>query len=434
MPARWSRLHAALGLNPGELTYAMVERAVEDQVAEAEDLDWKRDLPPKVEEKLREFAKDVAAMANARGGLIIYGVAEDDGRAAAITGVVNNEGQRQRLRALAAQRVRPVVSGLEIFALDGETDQPGLVVVSVPASSDAPHIIGDQDRLGIPYRDGPETRWMSEHHLERAYADRLVRQRSDREALDHLLGEVRDQLSPVQPLWLMLAARPLAALPRLANSMEKERVLTLGRDALAVAHAVLSSNERRFEVLHSVDAEAWRNPKIGLRRWIVRGDHWAQAHERVEAVYIEIHYDGSSTFSVPLEKWHPIQAERGTCPVPTRVVECAIADGLSLASAHARLSGLETSVSLKLDLVRAAGEETPLRAVDDFTPIAGVRFGMAQVPGSRHVGRFVAVEAQVPATADGEYLREVARQVAYDCMHQFGVANLRLLNHQAPEG
>lgn len=65
-----------LGMTPCELVYAHVRAAVEQGVAEAEALDWKQALPPSDDRKRKEFAKDVAAMANARGRLIVFGVAE----------------------------------------------------------------------------------------------------------------------------------------------------------------------------------------------------------------------------------------------------------------------------------------------------------------------------------------------------------------------
>lgn len=52
----------------------MVDQAVVGGVAEAEDLDWKRDLPPERNLNQTDFPKDIAAMANNGGGVIVYGV------------------------------------------------------------------------------------------------------------------------------------------------------------------------------------------------------------------------------------------------------------------------------------------------------------------------------------------------------------------------
>ncbi|MFJ9675264.1 helix-turn-helix domain-containing protein [Streptomyces sp. NPDC101221] len=46
-----------------------------DRLAEFDDLDWKEHLPqPPRDGRWNELAKDVAAMANTRGGLIVFGV------------------------------------------------------------------------------------------------------------------------------------------------------------------------------------------------------------------------------------------------------------------------------------------------------------------------------------------------------------------------
>jgi predicted HTH transcriptional regulator len=60
-------------------------------LGEYEDLDWKRALPPDDERKKKDFAKDVAAMANTHGGLIVFGVQESNEQAAGLVPVANTE-------------------------------------------------------------------------------------------------------------------------------------------------------------------------------------------------------------------------------------------------------------------------------------------------------------------------------------------------------
>src|ERR1700730_2132079 len=103
MAITWSRIHAELGLPPRPLSHDMVAQAVTQHMRENDDLDWKQDLawkkqdlpPEEKEKKKREFAKDVAAMANSRGGLIIFGVSEKNEEAVELTGVPNDERERQ---------------------------------------------------------------------------------------------------------------------------------------------------------------------------------------------------------------------------------------------------------------------------------------------------------------------------------------------------
>jgi hypothetical protein len=80
----WTPLHAILGEHSENLDYALIERACIEGVHERADLDWKIQLPltaPKSDRELwtrqrLELAKDIAAMANSGGGMIIFGVAE----------------------------------------------------------------------------------------------------------------------------------------------------------------------------------------------------------------------------------------------------------------------------------------------------------------------------------------------------------------------
>lgn len=79
-----------------KLTLALVQEACVQRLVETEQLDWKRDLPlPKgagsndqgVRERSLELAKDIAAMANSRGGMLVYGVREESNQAVEVVGV-----------------------------------------------------------------------------------------------------------------------------------------------------------------------------------------------------------------------------------------------------------------------------------------------------------------------------------------------------------
>ena len=69
-------LHRALGLSPGPLTSEMLDTAVAAGITETDDLDWKSQLPPARGLSQTDFPKDVAAMANSGGGIIVFGVRE----------------------------------------------------------------------------------------------------------------------------------------------------------------------------------------------------------------------------------------------------------------------------------------------------------------------------------------------------------------------
>jgi hypothetical protein len=71
---------------------------------------------------------------------------------------------RHRICAGAASRIRPVV-GLDFAAFAGPDGD--VLVLSIPPSLDAPHFIGQQNRLAVAFRSGPETLWMQERDIER---------------------------------------------------------------------------------------------------------------------------------------------------------------------------------------------------------------------------------------------------------------------------
>jgi predicted HTH transcriptional regulator len=129
-----SSIHTALGVTQ-PLDHALVLQAVSEHVGEDEQLDWKQQLPSHGD----EVAKDVAAMANTRGGMIVYGVAEDrrTGTAAAPLPVSLEEGHQRRIRTWLATRVHPVVAGIALVPLPSpESNESGFLVLVVPESPD----------------------------------------------------------------------------------------------------------------------------------------------------------------------------------------------------------------------------------------------------------------------------------------------------------
>ncbi|MGC4153665.1 MAG: ATP-binding protein [Propionicimonas sp.] len=72
----YTPVHRLLGAPAGPLTSSLLDDAVTAQLPEARDLDWKRPLPKSPGSS--DFPKDVAAMANSGGGMIVYGVTESN--------------------------------------------------------------------------------------------------------------------------------------------------------------------------------------------------------------------------------------------------------------------------------------------------------------------------------------------------------------------
>jgi hypothetical protein len=118
-------IHRALGIAASELSEQLIDQAIAAHVVETDDLDWKEGLPnSKDPHWFVELSKDIAAMANSRGGHIVYGVREDGVSNAAVlrTNVDIGAGAQQRLMQAIHAHIRPLIVGVQLFAVECATD------------------------------------------------------------------------------------------------------------------------------------------------------------------------------------------------------------------------------------------------------------------------------------------------------------------------
>jgi len=69
-------LRRILGVTPDALDTSTFERLVSDGVPEGQRIEFKSTLPGSTKDERQEFARDVAAMANGGGGLLLFGIGE----------------------------------------------------------------------------------------------------------------------------------------------------------------------------------------------------------------------------------------------------------------------------------------------------------------------------------------------------------------------
>jgi len=162
MARSWTRLHEHLGTPPGPLTFDMVKQAADANLAESDDLDWKEHLPqPPREGRWNELAKDVAAMANTRGGLLIYGVTD---KTIVPVGIDPDQVNEQQYAQWIRNHVQPYLPDLTFTTLTSPDGQLSFLVIDLPASPMAPHHVygtaakdKDQQAAVVPYRDRDHT-------------------------------------------------------------------------------------------------------------------------------------------------------------------------------------------------------------------------------------------------------------------------------------
>lgn len=191
----WTPLHAALGETTTRLDFDLIDRACTSKVPERADLDWKRDLPltpgttdphKKIAQQT-ELAKDIAAMANSGGGMIVYGIAQaPTGDTSAADRIVPvgavDDATTRAIRQVAGNLIYPPVTGLQLLPVAPAGDPlQGVLVLLIPDSPESPHLVHPKqptEWFGVPYRHGPDTEWMVERQVASAYRAREERRRS----------------------------------------------------------------------------------------------------------------------------------------------------------------------------------------------------------------------------------------------------------------
>jgi hypothetical protein len=204
-----ARLAALLGTDGSELTEQSLQRLVDARAREDGDLEFKSTHYPK--DKNEELAKDVAAMLNAAGGLLILGIVEDSqARAMSLTPVSIADGEIRRIREVVAENVRPFANlDIQPVPASAGPDGHGYLVVSIPRSPIAPHSIRRSGpAMTFPVRNGETTRFLDERELGEHYRRRFATAASQSERLDALDQRVQRTVNRDSEPWLMITAVP----------------------------------------------------------------------------------------------------------------------------------------------------------------------------------------------------------------------------------
>ena len=219
MPVRLHRLTSRLGAELAELTPAHLQALCDLRMPEDADLDFKSkdSYTNSGTDGLDELAKDVTALANARGGLIITGIVEDSqGCAESLSEVaVSDKKIGQMYNGLRA-RVVPYLPDIWITNLETAAGSGmGYVLIAVPGSAIAPHAVRMTGRPQYSFarRVGRTTAWLEESEIAALYRDRfrLAEEHRDRVLKVLQLGsEWARRLGPAAAdrIWLEVALVP----------------------------------------------------------------------------------------------------------------------------------------------------------------------------------------------------------------------------------
>ncbi|MCR6648527.1 MAG: ATP-binding protein [Cellulomonas sp.] len=428
MAITWSRLHEVLGIaTPRNLTAEDIRRAVELNTPEDAALEFKGER--RADEHAKdELGKDVAALANSGGGLIVFGVGEEgEGvqKRLVETPVELTDQAAQQIRATVWARVRPGIASIDIDQIPLPDDEGnGFLAINVAASPDAPHFYekGNQPPAA-PWRNGPHIENMREREIERAYRDRFSRRADAVSALGGLVDQVSRTLDFGQPRtqhWLVIASRPEGSVPLALGQPTRPDVTAALGDATRAERKLIRS-DREVSIISQLE----QNARRGLRRWVLRAlsDHAAPL---TTSVYAEVHHDGATALAIP------VTAERTDADTDARPaieaawIEVAAAAAVALGATWQAARGINGGSSFFATVAQREPKHLWLM---------GRTINWAQqscIPTTtRPVEALIPVQVALGAhevRSQGETALELAEGV----LHQFGYARIDYLK-QGPE-
>ncbi|UYC81398.1 AlbA family DNA-binding domain-containing protein [Curtobacterium poinsettiae] len=401
-------LHRAAGAASGPLADSLLDDAVAAGARESVDLDWKSELPPIKNLSQSDFPKDVAAMANAGGGVIVYGVREADKAATGRVHVAEfHERYESALVSAAVTAISPPVLGLRVHSLGQE---PRAVVVEVPSSVDGPHLIYRNDFFGAPLRNDSDTVWMREREVARMYRARFDEQRRAIEALGDLFAYEADGRDVENRAWLVAVG-----LPRRVDSSKR-----ISRDDTVrlIGSAESLSNGWTRRGMHPLASTDRYNVRPGLRRWIAPNSATGNAAWR--EAWVSVHHNGAVSVAAAVGGHRNVMGEHSQPWVVESVaVENAVSDFLALI----RTVGLHLG-----------GDEYDIRIGIESRGLQPLRLATIDSTGYQFMGtstalhRYAPVDATIQVGIDDRSYEQQLIDLATDCINQGGITYLQSIS------
>ncbi|WP_159107524.1 AlbA family DNA-binding domain-containing protein [Streptomyces rubrogriseus] len=354
-----TRLTAAVGRHPDHLTENDLQRAVDSQIPESVDLDWKKDFYQGTDAGKKELAKDVSAMANTVGGMVIIGV--DDGKrdhahALAPSEPVPGRGE-EWIRSVLANWIQPVVPNVGVRPVKS-TAYDGKIywVLTVLPSTQAPHAVaspGNDYNFRVHVRHGTTTRTLAESEIAQRYRDRFqaasddidrLRQVTDagrRYLSDYLTRTVDGDSAPVTyyPGWVSLAAVPaVRGTYPLATRTDRDAAFNRFHDL--ACHGV------------TINARPQHPPLVGRRQVRFEGFPTGQLHQ-----------DGSFYAARTISLHNDQRDADGPQQMSQRTFELDLVTLVQAAAAWAAETGAAGDLMLSAALHRYDGSDTLVRLV-----------------------------------------------------------------------
>jgi hypothetical protein len=245
------------------------------------------DAKKEISTKSQEIAKDIASMAN-DGGVIIYGIGEDENKRLTILNPISLAGQPERIDAIVRSSIAeppqihittiPTVNNISV----------GYLIILIPPSERAPHMVivnGDHRFYG---RTATGNAPLNEGEVARLYA-RREKTEIDRDQL--LENEI--EKSPLEPngnfAYLYLFAKPVLSKEGFFDSL----VIKGKKLHEVINEVILQSGNREPKILNQMATDfipphIWKQRVDGL---LGKMDYESNNVERIPASTLDLNID-----------------------------------------------------------------------------------------------------------------------------------------------
>lgn len=224
---------------------AALRSLVDHQVAERRDLEYKRDLPGRSDDNVKEFLADVTSLANAQGGDLIFGLDEAEGVAADLVGVETDDPDTEILRLESSLRdnVAPRLIGVRTVWVPLSNGR-GALIMRIPGSMNAPHQIVFRKTRRFWGRSSKGKYEMDVHELRHAFTQSERLPQRFRQLHEEAIKKARGEDMPflIEPLpKAVISVAPLGL-------FREERKIPVQRD-----HAVVPVRHGGYSAIDTIE-------------------------------------------------------------------------------------------------------------------------------------------------------------------------------------
>ena len=157
-----------LTIRADQLKEADLLGLVAARATENDRLDFKRDMYGNSDGQIADMIRDITAMANQRGGVILIGVDEDgDGVATGVQGV-EGTGHVERITSSTQANISPRLNGLAVVPVPLENGR-AVIAIEIPESLNRPHMVTFRSENRFWRREIRQKVMMSVEEVERAF-------------------------------------------------------------------------------------------------------------------------------------------------------------------------------------------------------------------------------------------------------------------------